>query len=179
MKTTITAKNMVVSPGITKRINKKTDTMSRYLKPETELFIRMRKERNQRIVEITVPMDGIILRAEASSEDNLFMSIDKALAKLERQILRHKDKLSRRLREDANVEDTPEFIEELDSKDKVAREVVRTKTYTLRPMHVEDAIMQMEMLGHNFFVFIDIESEKTHVLYLRKDGDLGLLMPEA
>lgn len=179
MKTNITAKNMVVTPGITNRILKKTDTMSRYLKPDTELFIRMRKERNQRIVEITVPMSGVTLRAEASSEDNLFMSIDKALAKLERQILRHRDKLAQRIREDANVDDTPEFIEELESKEKVAREVVRTKTYTVRPMHVEDAIMQMEMLGHTFFVFIDIETEKTHVLYLRKDGDLGLLVPEA
>lgn len=179
MKTNITAKNMVVTPGITNRILKKTDTMSRYLKPDTELFIRMRKERNQRIVEITVPMSGVTLRAEASSEDNLFMSIDKALAKLERQILRHRDKLAQRIREDANVDDTPEFIEELESKEKVAREVVRTKTYTVRPMHVEDAIMQMEMLGHTFFVFIDIETEKTHILYLRKDGDLGLLVPEA
>lgn len=178
MKTNITAKNMVVTPGITNRILKKTDTMSRYLKPDTELFIRMRKERNQRIVEITVPMSGVTLRAEASSEDNLFMSIDKALAKLERQILRHRDKLAQRIREDANVDDTPEFIEELESKEKVAREVVRTKTYTVRPMHVEDAIMQMEMLGHTFFVFIDIETEKTHILYLRKDGDLGLLVPE-
>lgn len=179
MKTNITAKNMVVTPGITNRILKKTDTMSRYLKPDTELFIRMRKERNQRIVEITVPMSGVTLRAEASSEDNLFMSIDKALAKLERQILRHRDKLAQRIREDANLDDTPEFIEELESKEKVAREVVRTKTYTVRPMHVEDAIMQMEMLGHTFFVFIDIETEKTHILYLRKDGDLGLLVPEA
>ena len=58
------------------------------------------------------------------------------------------------------------------------RKIVRTKTYTTRPMHVEDAILQMELLGHSFFVFINIETEQTNVLYLRKDGNLGLLEPE-
>lgn len=175
MKTTITAKNMTVSPAITERIMKKTATMERYLKPDTQMFVRMRKERNLRIVEITVPIDGVTLRAEASSEDNLFMSIDKALAKLERQILRHRTKLEKRLRADIPAE-MPEFIEE--APEQGERKVVRTKTYTTRPMHVEDAILQMELLGHSFFVFINIETEQTNVLYLRKDGNLGLLEPE-
>ena len=165
MKTTITAKNMTVSPAITARIMKKTATMERYLKPDTQMFVRMRKERNLRVT----------LRAEASSEDNLFMSIDKALAKLERQILRHRTKLEKRLREDIPAE-IPEFIEE--APEQGERKIVRTKTYTTRPMHVEDAILQMELLGHSFFVFINIETEQTNVLYLRKDGNLGLLEPE-
>ncbi len=175
MKTTITAKNMVVTPGITNRIMKKTATMEKYLRPDTEMYVRMRKERNQRIVEITVPIDGVTLRAEAASEDNLFMSIDRALAKLEKQILRHRTKLEKRLRSDIPVEE-PEFIEETPSEDE--RKVVRIKTYTTRPMHVEDAIMQMELLGHSFYVFINIETDQTNVLYLRKDGNLGLLEPE-
>ena len=175
MKTTITAKNMVVSPAITNRIMKKTATMERYLRPDTEMYVRMRKERNQRIIEITVPIDGVTLRAEAASEDNLFMSIDRALAKLEKQILRHRTKLEKRLRADI-PEEVPEFIEEAPVQDE--RKVVRIKTYTTRPMHVEDAIMQMELLGHSFFVFINIETDQTNVLYLRKDGNLGLLEPE-
>ena len=175
MKTTITAKNMVVSPGITNRIMKKTATMERYLKPDTQMYVRLRKERNQRIAEITVPIDGVTLRAEAASEDNLFMSIDKALAKLEKQILRHRTKLEKRLRADIPAEE-PEFIEEAPAQGE--RQVVRTKTYTTRPMHVEDAILQMELLGHSFYVFVNIETEQTNVLYLRKDGNLGLLEPE-
>jgi len=175
MKMTITAKNMIVSPAITQRIEKKTATMGRYLRPDTEMFIRLRKEREQRIVEITVPIDGITLRAEASSEDNLFMSIDKALAKLEKQILRHRTKLEKRLREDI-PQDVPEFIEEIP--DQGERTVVRNKTYTTRPMAIEDAALQMELLGHNFFVFVDIATGKTNVLYLRQDGNLGLLEPE-
>jgi putative sigma-54 modulation protein len=179
MKTTITAKDMVVTPGITNRILKKTATMSRYLRPETEMFIRLRREKNQRIVEITVPMQGVTLRSEAASEDNLYMGIDKALAKLEKQILRHRTKLEKRLRDDLNTDEAPEFIETLDASDKAEREVVRTKSYTVRPMHVEDAVMQMEMLGHSFFVYIDSDTNETHVLYQRRDGNLGLLVPEA
>ncbi len=178
MKTTITAKGTTVSPAISSRILKKTSTMSRYLKQETEMSVRLRKEKNQRIVEITVPMNGFTMRAEASSEDNLFMAIDKALAKLEKQILRHRTKLDKRLREDLNMEEAPEFIEALEASETAERQIVRNKTYTVRPMHVEDAVMQMELLGHNFFVYIDSETEQTHVLYLRKDGNLGLLVPE-
>ena len=174
MKTTITAKNMVVSQAITDRIMKKTATMERYLRPDTQMFVRMRKERNQRIVEITVPISGVTLRAEAASEDNLFMSIDKALAKLEKQILRHRTKLEKRLRSDIPAE-VPEFIEEAPAQEE--RQVVRTKTYTTRPMHVEDAILQMELLGHSFYVFINSDTDQTNVLYLRQDGNLGLLEP--
>ena len=179
MKTNITAKGMVITPGITNRVLKKTETMSRYLRPDTEMFIRMRRDKGRRIVEITVPFDGITMRAEASSEDNLFMSIDKALAKLEKQILRHRTRLDKRLREDVGVDLAPEFIEDITPEEKREREVVRNKTYTVRPMSREDAILQMELLGHNFFVYVDLDTMETHVLYLRNDGDLGILQPEA
>ena len=179
MKTTITAKNMIVTPGITNRITKKTATMERYLKPDTEMFVRLRRERDERICEITVPMNGVTMRAESSSKDNLFMSIDSALAKLERQILRHRTKLEKRLREDAYQEETPEYIEDISAYGTGERKIVRTKEFPVRPMAVEDAILQMELLGHTFFVFVNIETERTNVLYLRKDGNLGLLVPEA
>ena len=179
MKTTITAKNMIVTPGITNRITKKTATMERYLKADTEMFVRLRRERDERICEITVPMNGVTLRAESSSKDNLFMAIDSALAKLERQILRHRTKLEKRLREGAYKEETAEYIEDISAYGTGEREIVRTKEFPVRPMAVEDAILQMELLGHSFFVFVNIETERTNVLYLRKDGNLGLMVPEA
>lgn len=179
MKTTITAKNMVVSEGIRKRVEKKTSTMSRYLRADTEMFVRMIREKNdRRVVEITVPMNGVTLRAEASADDNLFLAIDQALAKLERQIHRHKNKLAKRLSEDAFQPTEMEFIEE-DIKDEHRPKVVRLKQFPIRPMSVEDAVMQMELLGHAFFVFVNAETGCTNVLYLRKDGDLGLMEPEA
>ena len=137
------------------------------------------KERDERICEITVPINGVTLRAESSSKDNLFMSIDSALAKLERQILRHRTKLEKRLKETAYQDETPEFIEDISAYGTGERKIVRTKTFPVRPMAVEDAILQMELLGHSFFVFVNIETERTNVLYLRKDGNLGLLEPEA
>jgi putative sigma-54 modulation protein len=179
MKTTITAKDMVVTPGITNRLLKKTQTMGKYLRPDTEMFVRMRREKAQRIVEITVPINGVLLRAEASSDDNLFMSIDRALAKLEKQILRHRTRLDKKLREEIAADTQPEFIEDLSAADQEDRQVVRSKTYTVRPMSQEDAVMQMDMLGHSFFVYVDVDSSQTQVLYLRKDGNLGVLIPEA
>ena len=179
MKTTMTAKGMTITPAIEERVLRKTQTMAKYLRPGTEMIVRMRREKNQRIVEITVPMNGVMLRSEASSEDNLFMSIDRALAKLERQILRHRTRLDKRLREGLPQDPQPEFIEDLNVDEQHARQVVRSKTYTVRPMSQEDAIMQMELLGHNFFVYIDVDTNDSHVLYLRKDGNLGLLVPKA
>lgn len=178
MKTSMTAKGMTITPAIENRILKKTQTMGKYLRQDTEMFVRMRREKSQRIVEITVPINGVLLRAESSSEDNLFMSIDRALAKLERQILRHRTRLDKRLRDELPMDAQPEFIEDLSDQEQEAREVVRSKTYTVRPMSQEDAIMQMELLGHNFYVYIDVDTNQTHVLYLRKDGNLGLLIPE-
>ena len=178
MKLTITAQNMVVTPAITKRIEKKTETMGRYLRPDTEMLIKLRKEKKLRIVEITVPMGkNVILRSEAAAEDNLFLAIDQALAKMERQIRKHRTKLGKNLREE--IPDVPEFIEEDDdAAEEKDRKIVKRKTFPVRPMSVEDAMIEMDLLGHNFFAFVNIDTEQTNVLYLRKDGDLGLLEPE-
>ena len=179
MKLSISARNMSVTPAITKRIEKKTETMGKYLYPETEMQVRLKKEKNdRRIVEITVPMGkNVILRSESSADDNLFLAIDKALAKMERQIRKHRTKLGKNLREEAFAE-IPEYIEE-DMEEEAERKVVRKKTFPVRPMSVEDATIEMELLGHSFFVFVNIDTERTNVLYLRKDGNLGLLEPEA
>ena len=180
MKTIISAKNMVVSPGVSERIMKKTNKMERYLNQDTEMFIRLGKEKNnRRTVEITVPFDGVMLRAEASNDDNLYVSIDQALAKLERQIHKHRTRLEKRLRDDAFKAPEFEFADDMEQTASETRKVVRNKTFTVRPMSVDDAILRMELLGHSFFVFINAETMRTNVLYLRKDGDLGLLEPEA
>ena len=178
MKLSISARNMSVTPAITKRIEKKTETRGKYLWPETEMQIKMRKEKNdRRVVEITVPMGkNVILRSEAAADDNLFLAIDQALAKMERQIRKHRTKLGKNLREE--IPDVPEYIEE-DLAEEQERKIVKRKTFPVRPMSVEDAAIEMDMLGHSFFAFVNIDTERTNVLYLRKDGDLGLLEPEA
>ena len=178
MRLTITARNMVVTPAITQRIERKTETMGKYLWPETEMLIKLTKERERRVAEITVPMGkNVILRSESSADNNLFLAIDKALAKMERQIRKHRTKLGKNLREE--IPDVPEYIEEETAAEEKEREVVKRKTFPVRPMSVEDAKIEMELLGHTFFAFVNIDTERTNVLYLRKDGDLGLLEPEA
>jgi putative sigma-54 modulation protein len=179
MKTVITGKNMVVSQGVTDRVMKKINKMERYLNPETEVFVRLIREKsNRRTCEITVPFEGVVLRAEAGSEDNLYISIDQALAKLEKQIHKHHTKLGKRLRSDAFASAELEYVDDADVEEE-KRKVVRNKTFTVRPMSVDDATMQMELLGHSFFVFVNVDTNRINVLYLRKDGDLGLLEPEA
>ena len=181
MKTTITAKNMIVTPGINDRVMKKISKMGRYLPAGVEVCVRLTREKNnRRTCEITVPVGGVTLRAEATNDDNLYVSIDQALAKLERQIHKHRTKLDKRLREDALKPAELEYdAESAPAAEETARKVVRTKTFPVRPMSVEDAILQMELLGHSFFVFVNVETDRTNVLYLRKDGDLGLMEPEA
>lgn len=179
MKMTINARNMTVTPAISDRIEKKTRAMSRYLPHDVEMQIRMRKEKSgMRIVEITVPLgNNVILRSEAAADDNLFIAIDQALVKLEKQIHRHRTKLSKRLREDAFEPELPEYMDDGNVEEGV-KQIVRRKSFPVRPMSEEDAIIQMELLGHSFFVFVNIETERTNVLYARKDGTLGLLEPE-
>ena len=178
MRLSITSRNMVVTPAITQRIERKTETMGKYLWPETEMLIKLTKERERRVAEITVPMGkNVILRSESSADNNLFLAIDKALAKMERQIRKHRTKLGKNLREE--IPDIPEYIEEETAAEEKEREVVKRKTFPVRPMSVEDAKIEMELLGHTFFAFVNIDTERTNVLYLRKDGDLGLLEPEA
>ncbi len=178
MRLTITARNMVVTPAITQRIERKTETMGKYLWPETEMLIKLTKERERRVAEITVPMGkNVILRSESSADNNLFLAIDQALAKMERQIRKHRTKLGKNLREE--IPDVPEYIEEETAAEEKEREIVKRKTFPVRPMSVEDAKIEMELLGHTFFAFVNIDTERTNVLYLRKDGDLGLLEPEA
>ncbi len=184
MKITITAKNMVVTPAITERVTKKISKMERYLNPNTEFIVRLTREKNnRRTCELTVPFEGVLLRAEASNDDNLYISIDQALARLERQIHKHRTKLEKRLRDDAfkpqDLEYSSDDAKALEHWEESAPQIVRHKTFPVRPMSLEDAILQMELLGHDFFVFVNTETDRTNVLYLRKDGNLGLLEPEA
>ena len=179
MKTIITGKNMTVSAGVTDRVMKKTSKMERYLHADTEMLVRLTREKNnRRTCEITVPFDGVLLRAEASSEDNLYVSIDQALAKLEKQIHKHRTRLGKRVREDAFQSADFEYTEEIAASDTEGRQIVRNKTFPVRPMSVDDAVLQMELLGHSFFAFVNAETDVINVLYLRKDGNLGLLEPE-
>ena len=174
MQIIISAKNMEVSDYLRETTEKKVSKLSKYFKPEAQATVHMTIRRSKHIVEITIPCDGIVIRAEVETGD-MYASIDGCLKKMERQILKHRTKLGRRLRSDAHIgtpiyEGSDDAFEEL--------EIVRTKKYSIKPMTIEEAIMQFELLNHSFFVFVNASTNSVNVIYARNDGGIGLLEPE-
>ena len=177
MKVTVIAKNIELTPAIKDMVEKKISKLDKYFDPNVEAKATLSVQKNRQIIEVTIPFNGVILRGEEGTED-LYKSIDLVEEKLERQIRKQKNKLSRRnstgsLRyPDFNSIDTNEEEDEEDSK------VVKTKSFDVKPMSSEEAILQMELLGHNFFVYQDWKTSKVNVVYKRKDGNYGLIEPE-
>lgn len=173
MKFVYTSKDMAVSESLKSRVEKKLAKMERYFREEPEATVRFKVQKGARnIVEITVNAGGVILRAEESSND-MYLSIDRAVDKLESQLRRHRTKLEKRIRtsELEPVVEAPVYEEQ-------SYDIVRTKKFAVKPMGIEDAITQMELLGHDFFLFMNEESETMNVLYRRNDGSYGLLQPD-
>ncbi len=174
MKYTYTGKGMEVSESLKARVEKKLGKMDRYFPEEPEVSVRFKQQKGARnIVEITLAVKDLILRAEESSND-MYLSIDHAVDKLESQLRRHRAKLEKRIHSaelEPIIESAPEFEE-------AVYDVVRVKKFAVKPMAVEDAITQMELLGHNFFLFLNEDTDTMNVLYRRNDGSYGLLQPE-
>lgn len=174
MKYTYTGKAMEVTESLKARTEKKLNKLERYFRDEPEATVRFKQLKGARnIVEITVAVSGIILRAEESSND-MYLSIDHAVDKLESQIRRHRTKLDKRIRSselEPVAEAAPVYEE-------ASYDVVRVKKFAVKPMSTEDAITQMELLGHDFFLFLNEEIDTMCVLYRRNDGSYGLLQPE-
>ena len=173
MRITITPKNLTVTEDLKNRIEKKLGKMDRYFRQEVDATVRLTQEKNLRyIAEITITVGGIMLRAEETSDD-IIKSADRAVDKIERQIRRHRTKLEKRLHEEVVIqaEETENSVEE------ESQELVRVKRFEMKPMTVEDAILQMDMLGHSFFLFQNSETGITSVVYRRNDGNIGMLEP--
>jgi len=170
----ITGKNMEVSDYLKGIVDKKVGKLKKYFKPDTQASVMLSIEKSRHIAEITIPFGGIVMRGEEVSTD-MYASIDGSVEKIEHQIMRHKTKLAKRLHKDAFKGGDPlyedEFVEDERPK------VVKTKRFNVKPMSLDEAVMQMELLGHSFFVFRDANSEEINVLYQRKDGNIGLIDP--
>lgn len=175
MKIKITGKGMNISDYLRGVVQKKAEKLGRYFKPDTEMSVTLTMEKNRHIAEVTVPIDGILLRSEEATGD-MYSSIDAMLKKLERMIRKHRTKLERRLHEDAFKQETAVY-EHLDEDDQTPR-LVRSKKFSIKPMDTEEAMMQMELIGHSFFVFKNAETNDVNVLYLRNDGNYGLIEPD-
>ena len=175
MRTTINGRNLNISDEMRAHVEKKIAKLDKYLRDDAEVQVRFSQESKARnIAEITISLGSAILRAEEVGPD-LYACFDKTLDKIVRQIRRHRTKLERRLKVSAS-EIAADIEPEADDDD--ARKLVRVKRFAVKPMTVDDAIAQMDMLGHSFFLFLNEETNSTCVVYRRQDGNYGLLQPE-
>ena len=150
--------------------------MERYFTPDTEIIVTLSVEKDRQKIEVTIPVKGDIIRSEQTSTD-MYVSIDLVEEVIERQLRKYKNKLIARHQEGSAFKQ--EFFEEepaIDSNDEI--QIVRTKKFGIKPMFPEDACVQMELLGHDFFVFSNAETEEVNVVYKRKNGTFGLIEPE-
>ncbi|MGI5891414.1 MAG: ribosome hibernation-promoting factor, HPF/YfiA family [Bacillota bacterium] len=172
MQVNIRAKNLEVTPALREYLQKRLSKFEKMINAQeaTATFI-MTKEKQK--VEITMPLHGIFIRGEEETYD-MYTSIDNVVEKLERQVRKYKTRLLKKGRGlgkeiASGVVDEEEFIDEVP---------VKIKKFPIKPMPVEEAIMQMNLLGHNFFVFTNCDNNAVNVVYRRNDGAFGLLEPE-
>ena len=178
----IRGENVEVTPAIREHVESKINKVERYFNEEIQANANVNLKvynDSQTKVEVTIPLKNLTLRAEERHND-MYAAVDLIVDKLERQIRKYKTKVNRKFRERegvgayfANVQ-TPEQTTQHDDNEEEIH-IVRTKQFELKPMDQEEAVLQMDMLGHNFFVFTDSESDGTHIVYKRKDGKYGLI----
>lgn len=174
MKVTVIAKNMELTEALKEIVQKKVSKLEKYFEKDVEAKATLSVQKNRQIIEVTIPFNGVILRGEESTSD-MYKSLDLVGDKLERQIRKQKTRLSRKHGGSVKFG----ALTDIDSKgEEDLGKLVRVKKFGVKPMNSEEAILQMDLLGHNFFVFQDADTNKVNVLYKRKDGDYGLLEPE-
>lgn len=172
----ISGKNIDVTPGLKSCIEQKLGKLERYFTPETEIIVTLSVEKERQKIEVTIPVKRHIIRSEQSSND-MYVSIDLVEEVIERQLRKYKNKLVARNQEGSNFKQ--EFFESEDtSSEDDEIKIIRTKRFGIKPMFPEDACIQMDLLGHDFYVFFNAETEEVNVVYKRKNGTFGLIEPE-
>ncbi|MFG6114690.1 ribosome hibernation-promoting factor, HPF/YfiA family [Halobacillus sp. MO56] len=184
MKYNIRGENLEVTEAIKDYVEKKVGKLERYFdEPVTsEVHVNLSVYNDEQEIEVTIPMKDLLLRAEERHTD-LYAAIDLVVDKLERQIRKHKTKVNRKFRQEgapkyvfAELEKEAQEYQNGASEDEDI-EIVKQKRFDLKPMDSEEAVLQMDMLGHNFYVYTNAETNETNVVYRRRDGKYGLIEP--
>lgn len=173
MKFVITGKNMEVSAALDQAVRDKLGRLDRFFSPDTEVHVTMSVIRDRHRIEVTIPVKGGVIRSEQESND-MYVALDLVEEVIERQLKKYKNKI-------VDKHHTGSFKEEYLEKDYMDDEdiqIVRTKQFDMKPMYPEDACVQMELLGHNFYMFMNAETNQINVVYRRKGGTYGLIEPE-
>ena len=174
MRYIIYGKNIEVTEGLKMAVEDKMSKLSRYFTEDTEVHVTFSIEGDAQKIEVTIPMRGTIVRAEEASAD-MYSSIDMVQETIERQLRKYKNKLVDQKQNAIGL--SKAFVEESTEEDDDIQ-IIRTKRFAVKPMDVEEACIQMELLGHNFFVFRNAETDEVNVVYKRKGNTYGLIEPE-
>ncbi len=174
MKFVIIGKNIEVTPGLRTAVEEKIGKLEKYFTPETEVHITLSVEKERQKIEVTIPVKGNIIRSDQVSND-MYVSIDLVEEIIERQLKKYKNKIVDRHQSGDYFKQ--DFIEK-DFVDEEEVQIVRTKKFDIKPMYAEDACIQMELTGHNFYVFVNAETDQVNVVYKRKGNTYGLIEPE-
>ena len=170
----ISGKNIDVTEGLKEAIYEKIGKLERYFTPETEVHVTLSVEKERQKIEITIPMKGNIVRAEQVSND-MYVSIDLVEEIIERQLRKYKNKLVDQQQTAASL--SKAFVEEeIHDDDEI--KIIRSKRFAMKPMDPEEACIQMDLLGHNFYVFRNAETDEVNVVYKRKGNTLVFIYPE-
>lgn len=174
MRFTISGKNIDVTPGLREAVENKLGKLERYFSPDTEAQVTLSVEKGRQNIEVTIPIKGTIIRAEQDSSD-MYVSIDLVQEIIERQIKKYKTKIIDKKQSAAAFNEA--FIQE-EAEPEEAIKIVKTKRFAMKPMDPEEACLQMELLGHSFYMFLNAETEEINVVYKRKANTYGLIEPE-
>ena len=177
MKFIISGRNIDITPGLKEAVESKLGKLEKFFTPETEVIVTLSVEKDRQKIEVTIPLKGNIIRSEQVSTD-MYVSIDLVEEIIERQLRKYRTKLIDRHQEGHDFRQ--EFLEEEPSNIPEFEEIkiVRTKRFGMKPMFPEDACIQMELLGHTFFVFSNAETDEVNVVYKRKGNTYGIIEPE-
>ena len=174
MKFTIIGRNIEVTPGLKSAVEEKIGKLEKYFTPDTEVHVTLSVEKDRQKIEVTIPVKGSIIRSEQVSND-MYVSIDLVEEIIERQLKKYKTKL---VDKKQAVTSFSQLFVENDYMDDEEIKIVRTKKFDIKPMYPEDACIQMELLGHGFYVFNNAETGQVNVVYKRKGDTYGLIEPE-
>ena len=174
MKFIIIGRNIDITEGLKSAVQEKLGKLERYFTPETEIHVTLSVEKDRQKIEVTIPVKGNIIRSEQVSSD-MYVSIDLVEEVIERQLRKYKTKIVNQQQAGGNFQ--KEFVEDEFREDEEVN-IIRTKKFGIKPMYPEDACVQMELLGHNFYVFRNAETDEVNVVYKRKGNTYGLIEPE-
>lgn len=177
MKLTVRGKNLEVTGALRDYSEKRLDKLSRYFDEELDAQVLLSTNKDLKTVEVTVFVEGIVLRAVDKNPD-MYAAIDLVVDKIVRQIHKYKTRLTRRFQKQNLAFHAEAVALENEVEEEVDLNVVKTKTFLARPMSVDEAILQMNLIGHDFFVFLNSENDQINVVYRRHDGGYGLIQPQ-